>query len=331
MDKTLVSSTSKTVGVGKLRALGRTSAPPNVFTILALDHQDALRRALNPSAPQTVTTEALTAFKLDVLEALSPHASGVLLDPKHGAPQAVAAGLLNQIGLLLELEWSDYQLEPLPLEIVIHPNWNVEKIKRMGADGVKLFFYYHPEDRAHAAAQEAVLRGVAAECERWDVPLYAEPILYSLPGADAIPAADRTRLVIESARRTEACGADILKLEFPVDVAQMPDEAHWMEACTQLTGATRLPWTLLSAGVDYATFARQVEIACKAGASGFIAGRSVWGDACTFTERDARRDWLRDEGRRRMQHLSECARTYGAHWTDKLKTESITTEWFITY
>ena len=41
------------------------------------------------------------------------------------------------------------------------------------------------------------------------------------------------------------------------------------------------PWVLLSGGVDDATFERQVEVACHAGASGVLVGRSVWAEAAT--------------------------------------------------
>ena len=42
-----------------------------------------------------------------------------------------------------------------------------------------------------------------------------------------------------------------------------------------------MPWVLLSAGVGFDDFALQLEIAAKAGASGYMAGRSVWRDAVT--------------------------------------------------
>ncbi len=49
-----------------------------------------------------------------------------------------------------------------------------------------------------------------------------------------------------------------------------------MNLCKELDQASRLPWVLLSAGVDFESFRIQVEIACKAGASGFLAGRALW-------------------------------------------------------
>ena len=83
-------------------------------------------------------------------------------------------------------------------------------------------------------------------------------------------------------------GRDILKAEFPYDAA-VTDETRWAEACAELDAATPVPWVLLSGGVDDATFERQVGVACRAGASGVLVGRSVWAEAATLAapERDA--------------------------------------------
>ena len=46
-----------------------------------------------------------------------------------------------------------------------------------------------------------------------------------------------------------------------------------------------MPWAVLSAGVDHQTFLGQVEAAMKNGASGVIAGRSLWKD-CISLDRE---------------------------------------------
>src|SRR5829696_2107956 len=78
-----------------------------------------------------------------------------------------------------------------------------------------------------------------------------------------------------------ARGADVLKAEFPYD-ASVTEERRWAEACAELDAATPVPWVLLSGGVDDATFERQVAVACHAGASGVLVGRSVWAEAATL-------------------------------------------------
>ena len=79
----------KGLSIGKYRALQRASTAGGHFTILALDHSDALRRAMKPGAPDTVTTAQMVAFKRQVISALAPETSGVLLDPIYGAAQRI--------------------------------------------------------------------------------------------------------------------------------------------------------------------------------------------------------------------------------------------------
>ena len=94
--------------------------------------------------------------------------------------------------------------------------------------------------------------------------------------ARPLPNDELRRVVIESARTFSQMGIDVLKTPFPLDVAHEPDEAVWRAALAELNEACRVPWALLSAGVDYPTFRRQAELACEAGASGVIAGRAIW-------------------------------------------------------
>ena len=52
-----------------------------------------------------------------------------------------------------------------------------------------------------------------------------------------------------------------------------------------------VPWAVLSAGVDHETFLGQVETAMANGASGVIAGRSLWKD-CVSLDRAVTRERL---------------------------------------
>ncbi len=320
----------RAVTVGKYRALQRASTSGGIFEILAMDHLDSLRRVMNPADPASLTVEQLVKFKAQVVSAFAPETTGVLLDPVLGSAQAIQGRLLDRAGLLVELEKGDYQLSPFPQMAEILPGWSVEKIKRMGADGVKLFFYYNPTVPQLAAAQESLIARIVADCARHDIPFYEEPIL--LPGDKDKHqfASDFTQHALASAKRIAALGVDVLKLEFPVDIRHQGDQAVWREACEALTRALDVPWVLLSAGVDFETFCRQVEIACSAGASGFIAGRAVWGEASTMVDSAQRSAWLEGTGRKRMQVLADAARN-GRAWTTIAACEPVDTDWYASY
>jgi tagatose 1,6-diphosphate aldolase len=193
----------------------------------------------------------------------------------------------------------------------------------MGGDGVKLFYYYHPEQREHAERQNRRLREIVAACATQDVPLYLEPILYGVTDSSALP-----RLVLQSAIDAAAVGADILKLEFPAPTDKPRD---WPSACEAISAAVDKPWTLLSAGVEFETYCAQVQVACRAGASGYIAGRAVWGDACAIADRGQRRAWLVTEGRSRLARLNDIlardAKSFRARWPEA----AVGPAWFAEY
>lgn len=316
----------KSLSIGKYRALQNCSTASGLFGVLAIDHQDALKRALNPDKPETLSAEDLTRFKLEVVGTLIDETTGVLLDPLYGVAQAIYQHRVSRTGLLVELEKADYAMNPLPLDVEINPNWSVAKIKRMNADGVKLFFYYNPYNQEHADRQDTLIRQVVRDCEQYDIPLYAEPIVYQ---TDEIHS--KRDLVIASAKRVAQLGVDVLKLEFPLDVSLHHDESLWYEACQELDEAIDIPRVLLSAGVSFDTFARQVEIECKSGASGFIVGRAVWGDAAKISDADTRNQWLMTIGRQRLHLLQAITAAYGHAWHDYYAPQAVQTDWFTDY
>lgn len=303
---------------GKLRGLEKCATSIGAIAVLALDHRNNLRRALNPTHPELVSNTSLSEFKNEVARALAPYASAVLLDPEVGAFQAIASGALpGSVGLVVALEATGYTGDPSARESRILDNWSVEKAKHMGADAVKLLVYYHPDSQKAIEIEELVAR-VADECKKFDLLFMLEPLMYSIdPDQKKVTGGDRGRVVIETAQRLTARGGDILKAEFPLDINQYTDKSNWVSACLELTEAIRIPWVLLSASVDFDTYLRQVEIACDSGASGVAVGRAVWKEAAELTP-EARCDFLSGTASDRMQSITklvdEHASPYSKHY-----------------
>lgn len=305
--------------IGKMRGLQATSSPSGVFTILAQDHRGSLKRLIRPESPETVTAEEMIAWKRRIVKALGPFASAVLLDPQYGAAHCIASGALpGHTGLLVSLEETGYEGDPLARSSRLVEGWSVAKAKRMGASACKLLVHYHP-DAPNEAAQRALVEEVAAACQEHDIPLFLEPVSFSIkPGVSKTSpefVAERRRIVIETARRLTPLGVDVLKAEFPVDPEREQDERIWLEACQELTDASAVPWALLSAAVAFETFERMVAVACEAGASGFIAGRAIWADALSSPEY-AQADALAAAAER-LQKLSALADEKGTPWTSR--------------
>ncbi len=309
--------------IGKLRGLQQCASPRGIFTCLALDHRQNLRKA----NPRFQDDAELSRFKLDVTAELASCATAVLLDPEVSAAQAIAAGALpGDRGLVVALESTGYAGDPTARKGQVIPGWSVEKAKRMGAQMAKLLVYSHP-DSPVAAEIEDFTAGVAAECQRHDLALMLEPLSYPLEG-EKLPAAEKHRVVVETARRLTAIpGVDLLKAEFPLP----PDapKSGWAAACADLNAASRAPWIVLSAAVSFETYLRQVAVACQAGASGIAVGRAVWQEAVQLTGVE-RLDFLRATARERLVRLNALCQALARPFTDFYTAEA-PLDWYSRY
>lgn len=313
------------LSIGKLRGMQQSTSPQGTFTCLALDHRQNLRKA----NPAFVDNAELSRFKLEVVAALADLSTAVLLDPEVSAAQAIAAGALpGKSAFVVAVESTGYGGAATARQSQILPGWTVEKAKRMGASMIKLLVYYHP-DSPLAPEIEAFVRQVADECTRIDLGLMLEPLSYSLVADQKLSSAEKRYVVTETARRLVIPGVDVLKAEFPLDVAEDADEAVWVAACADISAASPAPWIVLSAAVDYKLYLRQVEIACRAGASGSAVGRAVWQEA-VHMDGEARLDFLRTTGRERLARLTELCSAVGKPVSD-FYTADAPFDWYKTY
>lgn len=321
----------QTLTIGKYRSLQHCSTRRGAISVLALDHRNNLRTALNPEAPDQVADGDLIEFKQQVISRLSPVATATLLDPMFGAAHCVASGALpGQVGLLVAVEESGYTGDPMARHSKLAPGFSVAKVRRMGGSAVKLLVYYHP-DSSTAGEIEALVRQVAEDCQAQDLPLFVEPLSYSLdPSKKKLAPEELQRVVLETARRLTQYPMDVLKAEFPLDIAAYPDEKHWSEACTALSSASRVPWVLLSASVDYDVFLRQVTVACQQGASGVAVGRAVWKEATKLTG-EGRLNFLNTIAKERMERITALCDALAKPWTDFFTAPELTTDWYVSY
>lgn len=318
----------QTISPGRWRGLKTTSTSRHVFSVLAFDQRDNYRKML----PDPTDFAAASRIKAEVVSVLSHHVSAVLLDPIYGLEAVL--GMAGSSGLLMTLEKTGYSGDSTARRVEFIDGWDVAKIKQMGASAVKILIYYHPDAGDVAAEIEQVVYEVAEEAHDHDLPLFVEPLSYSLdpgiPKESAAFAEQRPAIVRETARRLGSLGADVLKLEFPIDVTFDNDEGHWQAACSAISEASPVPWVLLSGGVGFDTFAHQVEIACRSGASGFLGGRAVWKEAVTLNTAE-REDFLRQIGIARLEQLTEIVNQYARPWTDFYAPIAPIEEWYRVY
>ena len=319
---------------GKVRGLTATSSPGGIFTILAIDHRDSMRVVLDPEDPHGIPGADLTEVKLWLLREMGGEATAVMLEPEYSAAQAISARALpGSVGFLAAVEAQGYLGDPTARQTSLLDGWSVEKAKRLGASGVKLLVLYRP-DSSIADQQDEMISAVVADCARYDIPLFLEPLAYAIePGLntnDAAFAAKRRRIVVDTVSRLSALGPDVLKVQFPVDTRHETDRAVWAEACAELDEAAGAPWALLSGGDPFELFLEQVGVACKAGASGFMVGRALWREAVTAPEAE-REKVIEEVVRPRFGRLVDVALAYGHDWAARHEMPTPDERWFLTY
>ena len=324
-----------TLSPGKARRIQTLADERGKFKILAVDHRDSMKAMIDADDPEGVSASTLTDIKLAVLRGVGNLASGVLLDPVYGAAQSIAAGVLpGSIGFLSAIEEQGYLGDPHARQTTLLNGWGVEKAARLGASGIKMLIFYHPDAGAAAVRQEQLVESVVADCGRFDIPLFLEPIGYpvnpSLDARSAEYASGRRQMTVETARRLGALGPDVLKLPFPVDVRHEPSHDAWRAACSELDSACPVPWALLSAGDPYESFKAQLEIACEAGCSGFLAGRAVWREVIDASPSE--RDRVVEEVvLPRFRGLCQVVDEHAVPWTRRLAAQSVDETFFRRY
>lgn len=318
----------KTLSIGKFRRLSQCLTETGAISILALDHRNNLRNALNPQHPEEVTAAMLVEFKEDVVRSLASASSALLLDPQFGAAQTIASGALpGRTGLAVSLEATGYTGDPLARESGILAGFSVEKIVAMNASAVKFLAYYHP-DSPTAADIEQLVRQIGTQCAARQIPFFLEALSYSLdPQNKKLKPEERKYVVLETARRLVSDNVDVFKAEFPLDINAEGDYNAWEKACADLSDASSAPWVLLSASVDYETFLRQVTAACNGGSSGVAVGRAVWKEAVGL-EPEQRREFLNRVARQRMERVTALVNALAKPVSNWYTAEQANENWF---
>jgi tagatose 1,6-diphosphate aldolase len=237
------------------------------FAILALDHVRSFATTVRPDDPDSLTLDEIVASKAGLVRELAADASAVLMDPVLAARQSESALGPLAAGVLVGIEDGDYESAATSPRLV--PGWSVERAARLGADGIKISIHFDPD--ADVSIPLRFVREVAQQCRVVELPLFCEPLVRRRQGPDM------RRQVLEGIRRFGDLGADVLKIQFPCDTEDEQSRSAWADACAAADELSPTPWALLSEGRDFAEFCELLTIACQAGASGFVAGRVIWG------------------------------------------------------
>src|SRR3954469_17345179 len=310
---------------GKLRGLQRISNPNGTLTMLALDQNSSMiemaHKALRGRGlDREPTYEEIVEAKLDMMRQMAPAASGVLIDAYYGAWSAIASEALPpEKGMLIRVEKSGSGKNKVGGPMVeIEAGWSVEKIKLVGADAVKLLAPFEPGEPTSAEHQFALIQHVYEECKKYDILFLLEPVAFpygSEKKTDKAYLARKAQTVIESARQlSQYC--DVYKAEFPGTLGQESDD-QLMDNLHALSEASVRPWVLLSAGVDFPDYYKQVGMAMECGCSGILGGRAFWKEYFLQPEGDARTQFAATTGLKRVADCDTIVRQGGTPWFAK--------------
>jgi tagatose 1,6-diphosphate aldolase len=264
--------------------------------MVAIDQRPAMTepmaRALGGSEVDAATVVAL---KRRLAATLSPHATALLIDPLYGYPALLGAADPRR-GLILALEHHRTESGPNGRRSRLEPEWTAARIKRAGADAVKLLVWHrHDADVESRLHQQRLVEAVGRACDEAGIVFLLEILIHPLDGeAPAAYAARRPELVLRAVEDfTDPCyRVDIYKLETPCALDNVPlpgaAGAEAVDAAfAKLVAGIAVPWVLLSGGADFENFRRALTFAYAHGAAGFLAGRVIWqGALARFHEPD---------------------------------------------
>lgn len=266
------------------RALSRLSTPGGGMLIVAADQRNSMKAVMTDD-PSAVDRAGLAAAKADLVSHLGNTAPAILLDPETALPEIVDDGVLApSTGLVVALDASGFATTEQGLRRTRYiDGMSPRRVRELGGDAAKMLFYLRPDQGEAEDEVVAAIRGLVDEADAEGVLLIVEILTYPLPDeSDEDYRAAFGGLVEQATRICVEQGVKVLKIPYPGS-AEASAAVH--------AAAMGVPWAVLSAGVDHATFVEQVRTAVRHGSAGAMAGRSLWKD-CLSTESSVRAERL---------------------------------------
>lgn len=274
--------------------LARVARPSGAFAMLAVDQREAMRAMFAEHQTTPVTDQQLTEFKVAAARVLTPYASAVLVDKQFAFDAVVEAqAVAPTCGLIAAADRFIEGNGEFVTAVEIDHDVDPAAVRDQGAVAMKLLVIHRPDEAA--ATRIAMVEEFVERCRTAGLTSIIEPVAKAPRHGGAW---DWDDCVVEAAKELGSLGADLYKAEVPLKGQGPADEIR--RRCAQITEAVSSPWVVLSSGVPADLFPQAVELACREGASGFLAGRAVW--AAVIGSDDVERD-LNEVSIPRLQRL----------------------------
>ncbi|QPP05542.1 hypothetical protein G4Z16_03075 [Streptomyces bathyalis] len=286
--------------------------PSGCFAMVAMDQRDSLRTMMAQRRPDgsgpPVPDSALTSFKLDVARSLGRAASALLIDDDYGYRALTDSRVLPpSCATVLALDTLDQRPGGPVEDTGLDERIDVSAAVAEGTRAFKLLIIWR---RDGARDRRISLAARFTEvCRAAGVASVLEPVARPTPEEEAAGTFRLNDAIVEAARELAPLRPSLYKCQVPDGgkgtVAETAAQAERIDRVVDV------PWVVLSQGVAPPDFPRAVEGACRAGASGFLAGRALWTDALDAEDRDAQ---LNGPCTERLRRLGETVDAHGRPW-----------------
>jgi sulfofructosephosphate aldolase len=295
---------------GNTPTLDAIARPGGGFAMVAMDQRESLRAMFDQAGAGRPADEVLVQFKLDVARALGPLASGFLIDRHYGFDRVRSEGLLpGSDGLILAADALQQEdggpVEETELDDVVVGG----ETDLNGVAALKLLIIWRRDARREHRVELAD-RFIRRSAELGLLSVL-EPVVRATPAEVDAGTWDMDDAIVEAAQELSALRPSLYKAQVPM--AGNGDADEQRRASERLAGAAQGPWVVLSQGVERARFQDAVEAACRAGASGFLAGRALWSDVVGHPDVPSR---LRELSVPRLEALVEVVDRSARPWQD---------------
>ncbi|RXJ22018.1 sulfofructosephosphate aldolase [Lelliottia nimipressuralis] len=271
--------------------------PSGGFAMLAVDQREAMRLMFSASGlPAPVTDQQLTDFKVNAAKILSPYASAILVDQQFCYRQIVEQNALAKNCAMIVAADKFIPGNGLPVDsVMIDKSIDPHMVKRDGGKALKLLVLWRSDEDPQQRLD--MVRDFNQLCHTNGLLSIIEPVVRPPRRCNTF---DREQAIIEAAKELGNSGADLYKVEMPLNGKGSQQEL--LKAAQALNDHIAMPWVILSSGVDEKLFPRAVRVAMQAGASGFLAGRAVWSSVVGLPDTEL---MLRDISVPKLHRLGE--------------------------
>jgi sulfofructosephosphate aldolase len=244
--------------------------------MVAIDQRESLRVMLRDATGRPVTNADLVHFKVQVARALSAHASALLVDVDYGLEPILQAGVLGaECGLIVAVDTIVYNEKGQGVASGPRADMSNRDWARDAVAALKLLVIWSESQWFGTDATEV---GAFVElCRRRRLLSIVEVVVREADGSLPATGMRQSELLVEASRDVARLGPDLYKTEVPF--LGRGDSREIVDAARAISESLSCPWVVLSSGVVSGAFPEAVRLSCLGGASGFLAGRGIWGPA----------------------------------------------------